>query len=175
MLDGGINMIPTYDSFVQQLSVTEEWQELNKHRRIAIRRRILSWPLGFAILIIGLLMIIFGSDGDTIFGGFGALVMSVVMVVIMYRLSHKYYSGYYKKLVVPQLVADVIKSSSSTDVKGKIKNYCKFNHEEHINEDLLLSIPLFQKYNHSKISFEGEDLFSGTLGETDFQFSDFVF
>lgn len=167
-------MIPAYESFVQELSGTEEWKELYKQRRKAIRGRIVGWLLGFALLALGLLLIIFGSDGDTIFSGLGSMVMSVVMVVVSYKLTHKNYSEHYKQLVVPRLVSDVLKSFSPADDSDKNGSRCTFNHENCVDFDLLLKVPLFQKYNHDKISYHGEDLFSGTLGRTDFQFSEFV-
>ncbi|MEK5037092.1 DUF3137 domain-containing protein [Sporosarcina sp. FSL K6-3457] len=163
-------MIPKFDSLVQVLSGTKPWQQLNEQRLKSIRGRIFGWFLGFALLLLGLSLLLFGE----ITSGFGALVMSVVMVIISYRITHKQYSEQYKKLVVPPLVSNIITHSIPLDTLDKKRNRCKFNHQGHIDLDLLLSIPLFQKYDEGIISYHGEDLFSGTIDKTDFQFSDFV-
>jgi hypothetical protein len=167
-------MIPTYDNLVQELSGTKEWHELNKYRKKSIRERIIAWLIGFTLLLMGFALIIFGTDSDTISSGLGSLVMSVVMVVFLYRLTRKKYSLQFKRLLIPRLVTDIFENSSSTDDSGEQVARCKFNPEKHINMNLLVSIPLFRKYDADKIIYDGEDLFSGSLGKTDFQFSDFV-
>ena len=167
-------MVPEYEGFVRQLEGTDEWHELNRQRKIAHWRRVLGWFVGLGLLILGFSLLIFGTDGDTITSGLGALVMSVVMVIIFYRLSHKHYSVYYKQMVVPPLVQQVLNQSKVEPDGAAADNECTFDHEDCIDFDKLLEIPLFHKYNHEKVSYTGEDLFSGWLGNTEFQFSDFV-
>lgn len=163
-------MIQNFDSFVQQLEHSEEWLELNRQRIKAHWRRVFGWFLGLALLILGFLILIFGE----VISGLGSLVMSVVMVIVFYRTSHKIYSSHYKQLVVPKLVKDLLQSFTDSNDSDAERSTCTFDHDDHIDMDQLVQIPLFQKYNHENISYTGEDLFSGTLGDTDFQFSDFV-
>ncbi|CAH0122622.1 MULTISPECIES: DUF3137 domain-containing protein [unclassified Paenibacillus] len=158
-------MIPDYENFIQQLSGTKEWAELEKHRKKALLGRYLIAPL----LCGGLFL--FG----VYFFNIGAVVVSVPFFIFMYRLAHKNYSKEYKKLIMPRLVTDMIKSFSNADAPGKTSVQCRYNQSKHVSEHLLFNIPLFGKYKADRIFLEGEDFFSGYLGSTDFQFSDLTF
>lgn len=185
-------MAHEYESFVQRLSGTQNWIELERHRRKAMLGRYLVMPsIGIGLALLGVclfLFSIFSFDEDTIFtgltityedtffGGLGAIIVSVPLSIFLYKLTHKNYSKEYKKLLMPQLISDVIKSYSDVgDASDKTHVKCKYKQSEHIDWKLLLDIPLFQKYKSNRIFPEGEDLFSGYVGSTDFQFSDFTF
>lgn len=164
-----------FDDFIYQLQNSDEWLELNKQRKLTYWRYALSWCIGIGLLLLGFGLLIFGSDSETIESGLGSLVMSVVIIIILVRMSHKLYSGQYKQIVVPKLLADVLEQfDNKTDpVSGK-RNKFKYYRGKHIGFSHVTEFPLFEKYNHDKISYQGEDLFKGTLGATEFQFSDFV-
>lgn len=164
-----------FDVFIQELQNTDEWLKLDKERKVTYWRYVLSWLLGFGLLILGIGLLLFGSDSETIESGLGSLVMSVVIIVFMIRLSRKLYSEQYKQIVVPKLLTQVLEQFDlkSEELSGK-KNKFKYYTKKHIGFNHLIEFPLFEKYDHDKISYQGEDLFKGTLGETDFQFSDFV-
>lgn len=164
-------MVPEYEGFVRQLEGTDGWRELNRQRKIAHWRRVFGWFFGLALLVLGFFLLVFIGE---VMSGLGSVVMSVVMVIVFYRISHKHYSAYYKQLVVPPLVQDVLVKSEVDSGGSAGENECTFDHEDCIDFDQLLEIPLFQKYDHEKISYTGEDLFRGWLGDTEFQFSDFV-
>jgi len=169
-------MIHEYESFVQRLSGTTDWEELERHRRKAVLGRFLVAPLiGFALLVLGVCLLLFGSNSDTTFSGLGAIVVSVPLAIFLYTLAHKNYSKEYKKLLMPQLVSDIIQSYTDADTSGNTSVQCKFKRSKHIDENLLFNIPLFEKYNKERIFSEGEDLFSGHVGSTVFQFSDLTF
>lgn len=169
-------MILDYESFVQHLSGSKNWKVLERHRKKAVLVRYLLAPLiGVSLFVLGIGILLFDSESDMVESGFGAIFLSIPIAIFVYKLAHKHYSKEYKKLLVPQLVSDIIKSYSETDATGNTSVQCEFSHSEHIDEEQLLSIPLFKKYKGSRIFLEGEDLFSGHIGNTEFQFSDLTF
>ncbi len=164
-------MVLDYESYVQQLSGTKNWKELEKHRMKAILGRYLVAPLiGIGLVLLGLVLL-FSEP----FSGLSAIVISVPMTIILFRLAHKNYSKEYKRLIMPTLVTDIIKSYSEADASGKTSVKCRYKQSSHVNESFLYNIPLFEKYNKDRIHTEGEDLFVGHLGSTAFQFSDLIF
>ena len=127
-------MAQSYESFVQRLSGTKNWSELEKHRRKAVLGRYLVTPLiGVGLFLLGVCLILFGSDSDTIFSGFGAIVVSIPLAVVCYRLTHKNYSKEYKQLLMPQLVSDVIQSYADADASGATSVKCKYVQSKHVD------------------------------------------
>jgi hypothetical protein len=169
-------MINEYESFVQRLSGTKQWNELESHRKKAALGRYLIAPaIGVGLFLLGICLLLFSSDSETLFSGLGAIVVSIPMSIYLYRLAHKNYSAEYKKLIMPHLVSDIIKSYSDADYSGNTSVKCKFYQSKHVDDDLLLSIPLFEQYDKPRIYSEGEDLFRGHVGSTDYEFSDLTF
>lgn len=155
-----------YDSYMETIKSTKRWDELGSYRKKAERQRIYAWFIGFGILIIGGIALLMGE----FFSALSAPVVAVCIVIFLYKKTHKDYSKKCKGVVVPKLLTDVINSYS---VSGG-KTVASYNAKQHINFNTLLGIPLFKNYKHKRIHYEGEDLFVGKLGETSFQFSDFV-
>jgi hypothetical protein len=157
-------MVHEYDTLVQRLSGTKEWNELEVFRKKGVIGRYLIAPLiGIALAL-----------GGIYFGSFASIVLAVPIALFLYRLAHKNYSNEYKKLIMPRLVSDIIKSYSDDD-SGNTSVKCNYDASDLVDHNLLLEIPLFQKYLAKNIHSEGEDLFIGYVGSTEYQFSDLTF
>jgi len=175
-------MADSYEDILSELSRSKHWGHLEEVRKIALRRRVYAWILGFFLLVLSLGMMLFGS-GDVVFSGFGGLFVSVFITRYCLRIVRKTYSAEYKKLFIPPLVTSVITQAANSDTqasrgngsqRNQPANRCSFYHDRHINISLLQRIPLFAKYVGDDLIFHGEDLFSGKINKTDFQFSDFL-
>jgi hypothetical protein len=162
-------------NFIEELKGSKDWIELNKQRKTTYWRYVLSWLIGFGLFILGCGLLLFSTDEDLIMSGLGSIVMSFVMVIYLIRISRKLYSSNYKALVVPKIVTDAVQQfDSNTNSSSKKNNKCDYYADKHIGFNLLSSFPLFEKYDHKKNIYSGEDLFKGNLGDTDFQFSDIL-
>lgn len=157
----------SFEDFVKHFSETEEWKELDEQRRKARKGRLLAWPIGALGLVCSLYWLLSGDPDSDAFSGLAGIVASVCIVIFMRRLAFKNYSSYYKKMFIPQLVKQVLHNAGATG-----KSRITYKREGCINVGKLVQTPLFHKYSNASFYSEGEDLFSGTLGETDFQFSD---
>lgn len=80
------------------------------------------------------------------------------------------FSYHYKKLVVPELVTNLIAQASYSTNIANARYTCQYKINEGIPLEQLQAFPLFNVIKSSD-KWKGEDLFVGTLGVTDFQFA----
>lgn len=176
-------MLPSYEEIRQNISASEAWDQLLRHRNRSIVRRTWGWVVGLAILAIGIACMygaVAGSEDvggtDEEFEGYFYLMLFGVLVVICspiyirqaVRKAHKQYSRHYKELIVPPLVSNMVKQASYPAEAGGGRFNCRFKADGKISKGKLLEIPIFGKLHEANL-YDGEDYFAGTLGHTDFQ------
>lgn len=176
-------MLPSYEVVTKNISALDAWEQLRHHRNRSILRRGWHITIGLAIAAIGFGMMWFsiqesghvgGDDVDfeSLFFfflfGIAVVICSPLYIRQAFRKVHKTYSRYYKELIVPPMVANMVSQASyPIDLKGS-RFECLFEADSYISKERLLEIPLFSSLNDANL-YTGEDYFEGTLGVTDFQ------
>ncbi|MBD2845531.1 DUF3137 domain-containing protein [Paenibacillus sp. IB182496] len=173
-------MLPSYEDVIRGISVGEAWQQLRRHRNKALVLRSLSWILGAVIFVVGvciLVLVVQDGEWDDSEGQGAALVFGVVVIICSFiymryasRRIIKSYSRHYKRLIVPPLVANMIEQASYEGDAGA-RFICHYEAEGGIPLEELLKVPLFD-YLQAATKYTSEDLFAGTLGETDFKLAE---
>ncbi|WP_027086559.1 DUF3137 domain-containing protein [Cohnella panacarvi] len=176
-------MLPAYEEIANDISALQAWEQLRDHRNRTIVRRGWHIAVGLAIAAIGVGTMwywIVSSDtvdsgADEEFGGFAPFLFGIVVLICSpiyirqaFRKAQKRYSRFYKELIVPPMVANMVsKATYPPDLKGS-RFECRFKADGYISKDQLLQIPIFKRLGQANL-YEGEDYFEGTLGVTDFQ------
>src|SRR5690606_7351942 len=172
-------MLPSFEEVTSNISALEAWEQLRKHRTRSIIRRSLHVGIGLAIAAIGCYMIAVAmtaesSPTDDPDGPLAAFLFGIVVVICSpvyihkaIRRAHKKYSRYYKELIVPPLVANMVSKASYPDLPDSSFE-CQFEADAYITQDQLLEIPIFAGLDEANV-YAGEDYFQGKLGVTDFQ------
>lgn len=174
-------MLPSYEEVTRNISTLEAWEHLRRHRNLSIVRRGWGVLVGIAIAAIGLGALWFASD-DSIGSGtdvdpegafylflFGLLILicSPLYIRRAFGKAHKKYSRYYKELIVPPMVSNMVSMASYPELKGG-RFECRYRADGCMTKDKLLEIPIFENLNETNL-YDGEDYFKGTLGMTDFE------
>ncbi|MHA6481856.1 DUF3137 domain-containing protein [Paenibacillus sp. strain BS8-2] len=176
-------MLPSYEEVTNNISALNAWESLREHRNRSIIRRGWHIVVGLGILAIGLGFIWFSFDTSTTSPGteedaegafytflFGLLIVicSPLYIRQAFGKVHKRYSRYYKELIVPPVVANMVKLASyPPELKGS-RFDCRYTMNGSIPKSELLEIPIFEVLKDANL-YDGEDLFKGILGMTDFQ------
>ncbi len=171
-------MLPSFEEVTRNLSALEAWEQLRKHRDRSVARRIWHIGVGLAIAAIGCYLIAFAMtesspaddpDDPLYLFLFGILIVicSPIYIHQAIRRAHKKYSRYYKELIVPPLVANMVSQASYPDFSDS-RFECRFEPDGYISREKMLEIPIFTGLEEAN-RYQGEDYFQGTLGVTDFQ------
>jgi hypothetical protein len=177
-------MLPSYEEVTRNISALDAWERLRRHRNRSIVRRGWGITIGLAIAAIGIAAMWYAveasdsvsSGTDEEFEGYFYLLLFGILIVIcspLYirqanRKAHKRYSRFYKELIVPPMVANMVSQASyPPELKGG-RFKCRFKADGYISKNKLMEIPIFTHLGKANL-FHGEDYFEGTLGLTDFQ------
>ncbi len=172
-------MLPSFQEVTGDISALEAWEQLRKHRTRSIIRRSVHVGIGLAIAAIGVYLTVFAMtaessptddpDGPLYAFLFGILVVicSPIYIHKAIRRAHKKYSRYYKELIVPPLIANMVSKASYPDLSDR-RFECRFEADAYIMQDQLIEIPIFAGLDAAN-KYTGEDYFRGKLGVTDFQ------
>lgn len=157
---------------------------MRRHRNRSVVLRCLCWIAALAIFAIGIAVINFAltdtsyvpdEDPDgalyAVLFGLGISVYAVFFIRSMLRKVHKRYSRYYKALIVPPLVANMVERATYPSEFPSGRFVCSYEANQFISPSQLTVFPMFHHLDKAR-EWQGEDLFSGTLGLTDFQLSE---
>ncbi|WP_042169660.1 DUF3137 domain-containing protein [Paenibacillus gorillae] len=177
-------MLPSYEEVSKNISALQAWERLRHHRNRTILRRSWHVVIGLAIATIGLGMIWYSFGESSAVGSetteelegpiylflFGLLVLicSPLYIRQAFRKAHKKYSRFYKELIMPPMVANMVGKSNYPPELRDSRFDCRFEADGFISKNQLLEIPIFKSLSKANL-YEGEDYFQGTLGVTDFQ------
>lgn len=158
-------MFPTYQDVLKGLS--GDISQLEQQRAALlqqIKRHLLIGILVLLAVIIGILII-----DKLIFIGILGLVIYVIVVVVKYVKHYKIFRDAFKEEIVLGIAKQLLLQSELPYATNRYRYECYYYPSDRVSDQLIKESRLF---NFTIDKIRGEDLFRGTLGLTDFKFSE---
>lgn len=171
-------LLPNIETATANISTDEAWRQLKKKRDYYVFIRTLLWLVALLLFLIGIWLIDFSvadmddtDGGDAFFLAIGVMIAAVLLFRKWSKSVHKKYSVHYKQVIVRKLISNIIQNVTyPKEINGV--NRCTYKETTGISTSTLKKSPLFKDLSYN--IYHGEDLFKGTLGLTDFEFSELL-